>query len=58
MKLMVTGGVDLTIGRYDDADHSLFATQATTHSAEYYQNCIAGCVQPCGGAPALSTNCG
>ena len=49
------GGVDLTIGRYDDADHSLFGTQATTHSAEYYQNCIAGCVQSCGGEPALLT---
>lgn len=43
------GGIDLTSGRYDNAEHSLFGTLGTVHSEDYYQNCIPGCVQDCGG---------
>ena len=39
------GGIDLTSGRYDDAEHHLFSTLATVHSADFYQNTIAGAGQ-------------
>ena len=44
------GGLDLTSGRYDNADHSLFGTLTTTHSADFYQNLLKGATIACGGA--------
>ena len=46
------GGIDLTSGRYDNAEHSIFGTLDTTHSADFHQACIAGAVQACGGERA------
>ena len=50
------GGIDLTSGRYDSAEHSLFGTLSTTHSADYYQSLVPGAVQACGGAALCSVN--
>ena len=47
--LLPTGGIDLTIGRYDNAEHSIFGTLDTTNSADFQQNCVEGAVQACGG---------
>ena len=31
------GGLDLTVGRYDDQNHSLFQSMANQHADDFYQ---------------------
>ncbi|TVU45631.1 hypothetical protein EJB05_05122 [Eragrostis curvula] len=44
------GGLDLTNGRYDTQDHSLFRTLNTAHSNDFYQGNIPG-ADPSSGGP-------
>ena len=45
------GGIDVTTGRYDDAEHSLFRENHTTHSHDWMQHNVTGAIQECGGEP-------
>ena len=33
------GGLDLTVGRYDDQNHSLFESTSNQHADDFYQVC-------------------
>ena len=43
------GGIDLTTGRYDDAEHSLFRENHTVHSHDWMQHNVTGALQEFGG---------
>lgn len=36
------GGLDLTFGRFDTPEHSLFRTLSTLHKDDFYQGCVLG----------------
>ena len=50
------GGIDVTTGRYDDAEHSLFRENHTTHSHDWMQHNVTGAVQECGGEASICTS--
>lgn len=51
------GGLDLTQGRYDIPDHSLFSTLDTVHARDVYQNCITGFDSSKGGEAFAAVAC-
>lgn len=42
------GGLDLTSGRYDTPNHSLFVTLKTAHQSDFYNGCLPDATSECG----------
>ena len=48
MVIAYIGGLDLTQGRWDSPEHTLFSTLETTHQKDFYSNCVPSATQKTG----------